>query len=120
MANNSVIQNLSVTGTIEGTDISAGIVAGDNVTGNIAINNCKNYANIKGITMVGGICGWIKNVTIKNCENYGNVFIESINLTYGGAGGIGGYINSSGNIDNCYNKGEISGNYVCGGIIGTR
>ena len=120
VANNTVIQNLSITGTIEGTDISAGIVAGDSVIRNIIIDNCKNHVNIKGITMVGGICGWIKNVTIKNCENYGDIFIKSVSISYGGAGGIAGYINSSGNIDNCYNKGEISGNYICGGIIGTR
>ena len=70
--------------------------------------------------MVGGICAWMKDITIQNCKNYGDIFIESVNITYGGAGGILGYSNVYGKIESCYNEGEISGNYICGGIIGTR
>ena len=88
--------------------------------GGTTVTNCTNYANIKGITMVGGICAWVKDITIQNCKNYGDIFIESVNITYGGAGGILGYSSGYGKIESCYNEGEISGNYICGGIIGTR
>lgn len=88
--------------------------------GGTTVTNCTNYANVKGTKMAGGICAWVKDITIQNCKNYGDIFIESVNSTYGGAGGILGYSNGYGKIESCYNEGEISGNYICGGIIGTR
>ena len=88
--------------------------------GGTTVTNCTNYANVKGTSMAGGICAWVKDITIQNCKNYGDIFIESVNSTYGGAGGILGYSGGYGKIESCYNEGEIFGNYICGGIIGTR
>ena len=120
MVSNSTIENLTLTGEITGTDVSAGISAGGNTDSTSTIINCTNYANVEGVTMVGGIGGWKKNTTIKDCKNYGNISIKGSNISYGGAGGIVGYASISGDIENCYNEGEISGEYLCGGIIGTR
>ena len=76
----------------------------------------KSKVKDAGITMI----ALVVTITIQNCKNYGDIFIEYVNITYGGAGGILGYSNVYGKIESCYNEGEISGNYICGGIIGTR
>ena len=120
MVSNSTIENLTLTGEITGTDVSAGISAGKYEEMTSTIINCTNYANVEGVTMVGGIGGWKRNGTIKECKNYGNISIKGSNISYGGAGGIVGYASISGDIENCYNEGEISGEYECGGIVGTR
>ena len=88
--------------------------------GGTTVTNCTNYANVKGTTKGGGICAWVKDITIQNCKNYGDIFIESVNSTYGGAAGTLGYSGGYGKIESCYNEGEIFGNDICGGIIGTR
>ncbi len=117
---NTIIKNLKISGEIIGTDVSAGIISGDNTSYGITIINCKNYANVKGNTMVAGMCAWGREVTIQNCENYGKICIESINITYGGASGILAYgYGTNGLIEDCYNAGEIYGNYISGGIVGT-
>ncbi len=114
----TVIKNLSISGEICSTNRAAGIISGDNVSRGMTIINCKNYANIKGKIMVGGICAWANNnVSVQDCENYGKIYIESVDYQYGGAGGIIAY--GSGTIQDCYNAGEIYGNYICGGIVGT-
>ena len=114
----TVIKNLSISGEICSTNRAAGIISGDNVSSGMTIVNCKNYANIKGNIMVGGICAWANNnVSVQDCENYGKIYIESVDYQYGGAGGIIAY--GSGTIQDCYNAGEIYGNYICGGIVGT-
>lgn len=115
---NATIQNLSITGEIIGTSQSGGIVSGYYMNNGSTIINCKNYANITGITMVGGIGGWIKNSKIINCQNYGEITVTSTAIAYGGAGGILGYANNVVNVEGCYNEGEIKGQYICGGIVG--
>lgn len=116
--NKSTIKNLTITGKIEGTK-SAGAIAGgvyNRISGRI--ENCINYAEVKGNIMVGGIIGLGKE--IENCKNYGDVTIKGCDYPYGGAGGIVGYeSNEEEDIVNCYNKGTVTGMYVCGGIVGT-
>lgn len=88
------------------------------------IENCKNYADVLGVSCwVGGITGQsMKESVIVNCYNAGNVVTY-----YSNAGGISGA--AYGIIENCANTGNISAvnkttNYAkqlhhCGGIAGT-
>lgn len=87
------------------------------------IENCKNYADVLGVSCwIGGIAGQsLKESVIVNCYNAGN-----ITTYYSNAGGISGA--SYGTVENCANTGDISAinkttNYTkqlhhCGGIAG--
>ena len=116
--NNTKIQNLTITGEIIGTSYAGGITSGSNVDSGNTISNCINYVNVTGKEIVGGICGWEKNTNISNCKNYGIITINSSSISYGGAGGIEGYL-YGGKVENCYNEGEVKGTYICGGIVAT-
>ena len=115
---NTTVKNINISGEIIGKDIVAGIISGDHVSRGITIINCKNYAKLKGNIMVGGMCSWGSDINIQDCENYGKIYVESVDYAYGGASGIIAYT-TSGTIQNCRNSGEIYGNYICGGIVGT-
>lgn len=88
------------------------------------IENCKNYANVLGVSCwIGGIAGQsLKESVIINCYNAGDV-----TTYYSNAAGISGA--SYGLVENCVNTGNIAAidkttNYTkqlhhCGGIAGT-
>lgn len=88
------------------------------------VENCKNYADVLGVSCwIGGIAGQgLKESTIINCYNAGN-----ITTGYAQAGGIVGTAN--GVIENCVNTGDIKAvliatNYAkqlqrAGGIAGS-
>ena len=93
-----------------------------NISGQHTVSNCKNYGTINGS---GGIVGssngtdWQQFAEVSNkiinCGNYGNITKENGNY----CGGIVGYFN--GEILNCCNKANISGNQGnVGGIAGTN
>ena len=96
----------------------AGIVV--NISGQHTISSCKNYGTITGRGgIVGSSNGtdWeqFENVsnTIINCGNYGNIS----NSTSRSCGGIVGYF--KGNICDCCNKGEVKNTVrYTGGIAG--
>ena len=93
-----------------GGNYSGGIM-GTNQGGNqIEIQNCYNTAIIKGKIDVGGICGDAQKTTIVKCYNIGNII--------GTDCAIGGISGNYGNISLCYNKGDVTGGYQTGGIIG--
>ncbi len=84
------------------------------------LNNCGNNGNIiYNNTSIyygkcGGILGYCNNVTISQCFNTGN-----INCSYGYAGGLAGalYNSKTFEIKDAYNTGKISGTYA-GGLVG--
>ena len=115
--NASTIKNLEITGDISSNWMAAGIVVEAN--NNSIIENCTNNANITGVTMVGGICAYLRNSHVKECENYSNIDIVRSDWEYGGAGGIVGHCANEASVKNCTNNGKVSGNYVIGGICGT-
>ena len=114
------ISNLTITSGIIGNvssvtsskNFSVGGIAG--AISNSLIDNCTNYAWIKGNNYIGGIVGQ-NSGTITNCANYGKA--ESIgchkreNQTAVSVGGIAG--SNSGTIYNCSNSGEIIGYLSC-------
>ena len=114
------IQVLSGTITSLGDASDFGGVCGD-VISNATISNCSNKATIDVGNFGGGIVGSL-GATMRNCVNYGNVTVTGL-----AAGGLCGqaYI-WTGNgaektlLENCYNKGKITGDggYQIGGICG--
>lgn len=127
------IKNLTVTGSVTGSNKVAGIVA--KLENGGKIEGCVNYATVYGRKNVAGIAGVlfdqpVNNVRpgtkITNCANLGTISGHSIK---GGVdmGGIVGCVWYSGNdsfcIEGCYNEGYISvpsgesGDNV-GGIVG--
>ena len=118
ITNNGEIKNLSITGNIINNTWHAGGISSG---GTSNITNCKNYANITGYNMVGGICAYPygNDVIINNCINYGNIKITGKEYQYGGAGGIVGWLATNKNvvIENCINEGNLIGNVNKAGIV---
>ena len=105
------IKNLTVTGSVSGSDKVSGIVGKLKDYGNV--DGCINYATVSGRKNVGGIVGLlVGNATITNCVNFGS--INGANSVNKGVdtGGIVGCVweSSSGvtTISNCYNAGVVN------------
>ena len=117
----AIIQNTTVTGNfINVGNYSGGIVG--NLTENAQIINCHNQITIESEngTRIGGIAGIVwKNAYIINCSNTAN--ITAFGKIQGGTdetflGGITG--SCDGNVEGCYNTGNIYGYCLSGGIVG--
>lgn len=82
------------------------------------ISNCHNYATVmaeKGNgAYVGGITGGCNRITITDCTNYGKVYADA-----GDYGYVGGIIGEGLSVNNCHNKGDVSGDSCVGGVAGT-
>lgn len=116
--NNHYLENIHV-------DSACSVIGYGNYTGGIVgkilggtsglhTNACSNKAKIIGYGYVGGIAGTADASDINNCYNEGEIYCVG---NY--AGGItGGYYGSTGNIQYCYNTGNITGVDYCGGISG--
>ena len=136
-ATNAWIYDLTVAGTVTGTENKVGGIVGDGTvaTGEyLYISGCTNYCTVNGNNYVGGIVGCIGSglsggvasygtATITECRNVG-----SITATTQGAGGIVGYVKTGGtaeiteclNIGNITQSGTTSTSYKdAGGILGT-
>lgn len=116
----SVVKNVSVYGEVDGSNLassSASKVAGIAAYFNGTMENCVNYANVKGQKWVGGLMGYTanKNTKILNCANFGN-----ITATGECAAGIAGYIYAGGTITGCGNFGNVTGTTYVGGIGGKQ
>ena len=142
---NAVIQNVTVDGTITGTadyvggiagsvlyttiencvncaDITSAYSAVGGITGGYAtksyntITGCGNEGTVGGANRVGGIIGMNSTGVVEKCWNLGAV--SGTGKTGGIAGESAGFAGTV--LDNCYNKGRITGggNYT-GGIVGS-
>ena len=108
----ATIKNLTVAGTISGSDV-AGVVA--RLDGASKVINCINKANVTGTSKAAGITVKIDgdNVVIEGCTNYGEIKSDTVN----GAAGIVVYAQGANfTINGCTNKGNISGPFV-GGVV---
>ncbi len=114
----ATIKNLTVTGTVTGTEAGVGGIAGAGL-GTSTFDGCVNKAAVTGSNKnVGGIVGdCFSNSSIStvltNCVNYGSVTGSDIYV-----GGIVGVAPNKADIQNCANYGNIIGNEEVGGIIG--
>lgn len=117
--NNGVVENLSVSGTVSGTESAVGGIAGEVVYGGI-IRNCDFTGTVTANEAVGGIVGSVwGGATIENC--YSNAVITASDLR---AGGILGWANigvdensTNAVIQSCYSCGIVNGSNsgaICG------
>ncbi|MCQ2354492.1 MAG: hypothetical protein MJ102_05225 [Clostridia bacterium] len=90
---------------------------------NTVITNCKNYGDISGTNIAGGIVGYSQRKTLKltDCENYGDITCS--NNVAGGIIARFGMDNVYAaqyciTIVDCNNYGEINGGSNSGGILG--
>ena len=110
--NGATIKNLTVDGTINGSDV-AGVVA--RLDGASKVINCINKANVTGTSKAAGITVKIDgaNVVIDDCTNDGEIKCNTVN----GAAGIVVYAQGANfTINGCTNNGKISGPFV-GGVV---
>lgn len=110
------VQNLFVDGSVNSTGYVGG-VAGENSG---TVSNCHNIGEIKG-TSVGGVVGHNFGGIVENCSNSGAISPNGSNSNLAG-GVIGDNDPKTSNsvpaeVRNCYNTGNVSGNYV-GGVVG--
>ena len=108
----ATIKNLTVDGTINGSDV-AGVVA--RLDGASKVINCINKANVTGTSKAAGITVKIDgaNVVIDDCTNDGEIKCNTVN----GAAGIVVYAQGAHfTINGCTNNGNISGPFV-GGVV---
>ena len=108
----ATIKNLTVAGTIIGSDV-AGVVA--RLDGASKVINCINKANVTGTSKAAGITVKIDgaNVVIEGCTNDGEIKSDTVN----GAAGIVVYAQGVNfTINGCTNNGKISGPFV-GGVV---
>ncbi len=116
------VKNLTVGGTVVGSNKVAGVVGKLSGSGNV--DNCKNNATVTGRKNIGGICGLVLGkATVTNCVNYGNINGKNPIKAGLDMGGIVGCVwdadQNTVAIVNCYNAGKIYGEgYNCGGIVG--
>ncbi|MBE6679207.1 MAG: hypothetical protein E7598_01645 [Ruminococcaceae bacterium] len=100
---------------------------------NFYFENCVNYGDIKGYSVVAGIVanwdtGAVAGCTnkITNCKNYGNIEVTAKTAANNNSGGIIGFAGlqlstvdgSAIEVKNCYNEGTITTDNRSGGIVG--
>ncbi|RGY96000.1 LysM peptidoglycan-binding domain-containing protein [Clostridium sp. AM58-1XD] len=117
------VKNCSNSGTIGGTSITAGGIAGANGnTGAGTIRNCWNRGTItvaETYSYAGGITGYNihENSKVENSYNIGNITGRDEMSYYGGVIGA-----NNGTVENCYNAGALtlpdSRRMSAGGLVG--
>ena len=120
LAENTVIKNFTLEGSITVTGSSYGSAVGG------VLGDARGYVKLQNITVnmtitasggsVGGILGFSDNGgnAITNCRNLGN--IESSGNS---VGGIAGYMRNYGDsVSDCSNEGTVNGKAEVGGIVG--
>lgn len=128
------ISGISVTGTViapKSTNVG-GICGYISKGGSYALTSVENYADVTGLTKVGGIAGSVEDILSNGTSEY---TIEASKLKNSGtvtaaedyAGGLFGYLNAdtsgvggkiSTRINDSENTGSVSGRYYVGGILG--
>ncbi len=127
----ATISNLTIAGSVSGTQYVAGLVAYVNAAAPTTAITISNITNRSAITCdatykgVGGIVGYVHAATagthtkaeIKNCVNHGAVSMDTASGNF--AAGILGQTTSKNTlVSKCYNYGTITGYRRLGGIVG--
>ena len=127
LGSEGTIADLTVQGSVTGTAAAAGIACYNYGT----ITGCVNKASVDSVYYAGGIAAY-NYAVIRNCGNEADIRVSnSASQTGAQAGGIAGTLpaatENSRFIQNCYNWGDISAEYLCttaaycasaGGIVG--
>lgn len=127
MLDGSKISNLRLEGSVRGTDLGTGGLAGKSL-GALGLNSVSSNVSVSGKNAVGGVIGAVDSyheqlrrsrsslVTIYSVTNFGTVTPTEV-----GATGFGGLVGSSGikvDISNSANYGEVSAQGFVGGLAG--
>ncbi|MBQ6277924.1 MAG: T9SS type A sorting domain-containing protein [Bacteroidales bacterium] len=107
-----------------------GAYFGGNENANVKIAKCQNYGtiNLDRTYCIGGIAGYLQGVvSLEQCSNYAEIKgrhnIGGIVGCYLGNDSVwttgNNYVYPKGRIINCYNSGHIHGDSIVGGIAGT-
>ena len=114
----AIIENLIVTGVVNGKMYVSGVVASATAERDGAEPIIRNVVNNVNVTSssdcVGGICGK-SNARIENCANAGNILITLDSNPYYTGGIVG---STTSDIIRCMNLGSIHGHRRIGGICG--
>lgn len=115
---NCIVESGSVTG-----NAGVGGIVGQLPSGTPSVKKCINKANVKSVmtsgdSFVGGIVGYSDQITrgtviISQCGNEGEIYSP---CNY--VGGIIGRSFIKSEINQCYNKGKVTGARFVGGILG--
>ena len=108
-AHNTVISNVSVSGSVTaGDDWAGGLVA--EVSGDTTIASSYSSAAVSGDDEIGGLVG----------ENEGSILASYATGSVSGADDVGGLVgDNSGAITASYSTGAVSGSSNVGGLVGT-
>ena len=114
------ISGCSNTGTIINDDINYGHAAGiAGLLSDSTISGCSNTGRITSPSNTGGIAGYAEYCVVTASSNTGEIIGSGGNIKYaGGIAGQLGYFYDVCQLEDCYNRGEISGGANAGGICG--
>ncbi len=112
------VQNLSVSGSVTGTDCAGGVAGSSQGT----VQGCRHTGgkvqlsgDVNNVRYAGGVVGSNSGGMVINCYNTGDVEVGGSSGTdY--AGGVAG--GNSGTVTNCYNTGIVNAGGVVGYIFG--
>ena len=121
--NEGIIENCVNTGDIHGlfdeSDNYATPVGGIAAFAYGEISGCSNTGRITGLSNTGGIAGYAEYCVVTASSNTGEIIGSGGNIKYaGGIAGQLGYFYDVCQLEDCYNRGEISGGANAGGICG--
>ncbi len=116
-ASNSIIENLVVTGNVEGV-YAVGGVAGE-ING-ASVKNCAFIGNVKAQTQAGGVTGLLWNyASVDSCYHNGSVTATDESGVSGGITGVAYVDNGDVAISNSYHVGEVKGSEnESGSVVG--
>ena len=108
--NGGTVTGCAFSGSVSGK-ISVGGVVGENSGSNGVVENCHNAGKVSGSNTVGGVVGRnYSNGTVTNCTNTGNVSgPDSVNGS-ADSSNVGGVVGD--------NRGSVSGDWYVGGVVG--
>lgn len=112
-ANYSTLDFCCNSGDVTGSYIVGGVCGASNST----VINCYNTGSVTGgdLLFVGGVCGGNENGVVLNCYNIGSVWSNGYSVF---GGGVCGYSNMYGRIENCYSTGSVAGPNTVSSLIG--
>lgn len=112
-AENAIIQNCTVTGTVVSDLQNAGGVVGRILKA--TVSNCGFNGTVTGSARVGGVSGNAENSSFTQCSSVGSV-TATADTSY--VGGLLGVIFDSSTVSDCHSTCSVTGNEYAGGLLG--
>ncbi len=103
------ISDCEVSGKVTVRQSRGGGVVGESAEDNDKVptmQNCKAKVEVKGGSMIGGLCGSVSGANISNCQVIGGTVYGTAG-SYTSIGGIAGYLHGKGSLKECGFNGTI-------------